>query len=245
MTTSIATWKRPKSEADRVLPLREGDRLTQPEFHLRYQATPEGVKAELIEGIVYMARPVGPDHGDSHWCLNTVAGVYQAATPGIQGSDNATTILGPSSEPQPDLHLRLLPQVGGRVQTRGGVLAGPPELVMEVSDSSKAIDLGAKRRDYQRAGVLEYVILLVGERTIRGFGTGTEEYSIDRDGIYRSRMFPGLWIDVAAVVAGDTRRALRTLNKGLKSPEHAAFVKQLKASAKARTGAKPRARRRK
>lgn len=32
---------------------------------------------------------------------------------------------------------------------------GPPELMVEVTSSSEAIDLKAKRRDYEQAGVLE------------------------------------------------------------------------------------------
>jgi Uma2 family endonuclease len=244
MITSTISRRQPKVDPASAPPLREGDRLSQPEFHRRYLAMPDGVKAELVEGIVYMPPPVGPGHGDSHYCLNTVGGVYQAATVGVQGSDNATTILGPKSEPQPDFHMRLLPESGGRVHIRAGFLAGPPELVVEVADSSKTIDLNAKRRDYRRAGVLEYLVLLVSEQTIRAFADAGEELTTDADGIYRSRVFPGLWLDPVAIIAGDTRRALRTLNKGLKSPEHTAFVKRLKAFAKAGTSTKPRGRRR-
>ena len=115
---------------------------------------------------------------------------------------------------------------------------------MEVSDSSKTIDLGAKRRDYARAGVLEYLVLLVREKTIRGFGDAGTELPTDVDGIYRSRTFPGLWIDPAAIAAGDTRHALRALNRGLKSPEHAAFAKRLSASMKTDPATKPRVKRR-
>jgi hypothetical protein len=37
-----------------------------------------------------------------------------------------------------------------------------------------------------------------------------------------------LWIDVNAVFKGDVPRSQRVMNKGLKSPQHAAFVKRLK-----------------
>ncbi len=39
-------------------PLESGDRLTRAEFERRYHLTPRNVKAELIEGVVYMASPV-------------------------------------------------------------------------------------------------------------------------------------------------------------------------------------------
>ena len=35
--------------------LENGDRLTREEFERRYEAMPENVKAELVEGVVYMA----------------------------------------------------------------------------------------------------------------------------------------------------------------------------------------------
>src|SRR6266851_8915829 len=98
-----------------IIPLlNNGDRLTQREFHRRYEAYPDDVKFELIGGIVYMASPTGWPHSKYHLQLATVLGNYEAATPGVEGLDNATTILGPWSEPQPDLALRILPERGGQ-----------------------------------------------------------------------------------------------------------------------------------
>ena len=232
MTTLTAP--RPKQPTDNwtVPQLHNGDRLSQPEFHRRYEATEPGVKAELIEGIVYMPSPVGPGHGQGHIQLGGLFWMYQTATPGVEAQDNSTVILGESSEPQPDLHLRVLPDFGGRVKpNRKGILTGPPELVAEVAHSSEAFDLHAKRRDYQHGGVLEYLVLLIREGSLRAFDlTSGEEIPVDPDGIYRSKVFPGLWIDVDAVMKGDGRRSQRTMDKGLKSREHAAFVKRLKAA---------------
>jgi hypothetical protein len=49
----------------------------------------------------------------------------------------------------------------------------------------------------------------------------------DPQGIYRSIVFPGLWIDWPAVLARKSARIARIVRQGLKSPEHAAFVKRL------------------
>ena len=49
----------------------------------------------------------------------------------------------------------------------------------------------------------------------------------DRDGLYRSKVFPGLWLDPAALLRGDLAGVLATLDRGLASPEHAAFVAKL------------------
>jgi hypothetical protein len=48
-------------------------------------------------------------------------------------------------------------------------------------------------------------------------------------GVYRSRVFPGLWLDAAALWNYDLARLLRTLERGLRSAEHSAFVKKLAA----------------
>src|SRR5437870_3691569 len=97
----------------RPLPLHNGDCLTQKEFHRRYETYPEDVKFELIGGIVFMASPVGWPHGTYHLKLGVALELYAAGTPGVEAGDNATTILGEESEPQPDLTLRTLAEYGG------------------------------------------------------------------------------------------------------------------------------------
>ena len=60
LTHSTLHRSRPKIG---VPPLHNGDYLTQPEFHRRYQATGENVKAELIEGLRTLNKGVkSPEH---------------------------------------------------------------------------------------------------------------------------------------------------------------------------------------
>jgi hypothetical protein len=49
------------------------------------------------------------------------------------------------------------------------------------------------------------------------------------DGFYRSEVFPGLWLDPAALLRGDGPRLREVLRQGLATPEHAAFVLKLSA----------------
>jgi len=49
----------------------------------------------------------------------------------------------------------------------------------------------------------------------------------DEDGILRSRLFPGLWLDAAALINGEMAKVLAALEEGLASSEHAAFVERL------------------
>jgi hypothetical protein len=53
--------------------------------------------------------------------------------------------------------------------------------------------------------------------------------SADARGIVPSKVFPGLWLDVPAMVRGDIAMVLRILAEGLASPQHAEFVRKLQA----------------
>jgi Uma2 family endonuclease len=219
-------------KADSEIPLKPGERLDQKTFHARYQAMPEHVKAELIEGVVYMPSPLKWEHGDVHGEVLTWLKFYKAATPGTRVGDSATTILGPQSEPQPDACLILLPEYGGRSRiNRKGYLVGTPELLAEVSASRQTYDLKAKRRDYDRAGVLEYLIVLLRKQRVvwlvRRAGRFVE-LEPGPDGILRSEFFGGLWLDAEALLRCDTLRVNEVLRQGLASPEHARFLARLK-----------------
>ena len=90
--------------------LRHGQRLTQPEFHRRYEQCPDHFKAELIGGIVYVASSLRRRHGTHNPELTGALWLYKGGTPSVEILENTTTILGPLSEPQPDLGLRILPE---------------------------------------------------------------------------------------------------------------------------------------
>lgn len=213
------------------LPFQSGDRLDQPTFHRLYLRTPEGVKAELIGGEVFVASPTSYRHGGPHLRLAGWLDQYAGATPGTTGYDNTTNVLGPESQPEPDLCLVVDAPSGGQTRKKKGLLIGSPELVVEVAHSSVAIDLGKKKADYERAGVLEYVVALVEEQRVRWFvnSGGRFEEMMPVVGLHRSRVFPGLWLDPAGVFTKSRRRLDAALRKGLTSPEHMAFVAALKA----------------
>lgn len=120
---------------------------------------PPGVRAELIDGVVNRPSPVGYDRGSASHYVGMWLGFYSESTPGTRVHDNATAILGWRSELQPDVHLCILPEYGGRTRNEGLYVAGPPELVVEISATSRYVDLGPKLAEYDRAGVLEYVVL--------------------------------------------------------------------------------------
>ena len=219
-------------------PLVAGERLDRATFHERYEAMPPKTRAELIGGVVYMPSPLSLDHGDEDFLIAYWLGQYQRHTRGVAGSHNTSVFLGDDSETQPDLHLRIRTEYGGRTWRDGAYLAGPPELIVEISRSSRRIDLGPKKDDYERAGVAEY--LVVGLDPDEVFWFVLREGSFEAiapgvDGRYRSEVFPGLWLDPAALFAEDLDRLFAALDLGRATPEHAAFVDRL-ARAKAERG---------
>ena len=220
------------SSCNTVPPLENGDVLTRAEFERRYEAMPHLKKAELIEGVVYVPSPARHSfHGRPHIYLTNWLGHYMAGTPGIDAGDNSTVRLDLDNEPQPDALLFLDPAWGGQARIDAdGYIEGAPELVAEVASSSASYDLHAKLRVYRRNGVREYLVWRVLDHAVDWFALRAGQYerlSPDAGGLLRSEVFPGLWLDPAALLRGDLATVLAVVQRGLASSEHAAFVARL------------------
>lgn len=213
-------------------PLESGDRLTRQEFEHRYYLIPENLKAELIEGVVYVASPVRANsHGRPHaqivgWLL-----VYSAATPGVDVQDNSTVRLDIDNEPQPDALLRIEPEVGGNSRIgEDDYIEGAPELIAEIAASSASYDMNAKLNAYRRNGVQEYIVWQIYENRLDWFRLQEGRYvslEPDAEGVIRSQIFPGLWLSVNALREGNLAEVLAVLQQGLQTAEHQAFVERL------------------
>ena len=210
-------------------PLEPGDHLTRDEFERRFDAMPGLKKAELIEGVVHMASPVRLNrHGRPHSHISAWLTTYEAHTPGVIVGDNVTIRLDGDNMPQPDVALIIEPARGGQaIVSDDDYIEGAPELVVEVAASTASIDLNSKLRVYRRNNVREYIVWRVLDRAVDWFILRQGQY--DRlkagpDGIYRSEVFPGLWLDPAALVASDLVKVLDVLRRGIATPEHAAFL---------------------
>jgi Uma2 family endonuclease len=226
---------RTNADVQARLPLLEnGDRLTQREFHRRYEAYPENVKIELIGGVVYVSSPARRPHGRYSSLLGGVLNQYEAETPGVEALENFTTLLDDENEPQPDKGLRISDEYGGQSRVNESqYIVGAPELLAEIAHSSVTIDLSDKKDNYQRGGVCEYIVVCVEEEEVIWFDFKRNcRLRPDRDGIIRSRVFPGLWLDVPALFAESAKRLAQTLNKGLASPAHGKFVEKMRRKCK-------------
>jgi Uma2 family endonuclease len=219
-------------------PLENGDRLTRAEFERRYDAMPHLKKAELIEGEVYIPSPVRyRQHGHPHSRLVSWLGSYEMDSPGVEAGNNGSIRLDMDNELQPDGFLIILPERGGQAHiSEDDFIEGAPELVAEVASSSVSYDLGKKLNVYRRCGVREYVVWRVRDRQVDWFVNREgrfEPLPPSADGILRSTVFPGLWLDPGALVQGEKARVKVILEQGLSSPEHAEFVSRLERTGKA------------
>jgi len=214
-------------------PLQSGDRLTRYEFERRYHAMPSLKKAELVEGVVYVPSPIRhKSHGQPHAKIMGWLAVYHAATPGTDLSDNASVRLDLDNEVQPDALLRLESDLGGQSKITGDdYIEGPPELVVEIAASSAAYDLHDKLKVYRRTGVQEYIVWQIYGNELNWFRLSDEgEYvrlESDANNLIRSQVFPGLQLNVAALLAGDLAKVLADLQAGLNTEAHQSFVDSL------------------
>jgi Uma2 family endonuclease len=225
----MSTVDRPRVAA---LPLLvPGQRLDQPTFHERYEAMPPETRAELVGGVVYMPSPMRTDHGKTSYLVAGWLCHYQLHTSGVEGADGATVKLDSEGEPQPDCQLFIPAELGGQSAIdEAGYMTGAPELIIEVARSSRTYDLGAKKADYERAGVREYLVVALDPDRIHWFirrGDHFGDLDPGPDGVFRSQVFPGLWLDPVALYDNDLSRLIGVLDQGLGTPEHTAFAARL------------------
>ncbi len=202
--------------------LEQGDRLSRQEFHRRYEAMTNVKKAELIEGVVNMPSPAKlkkhgkPQSAMAGWIVN-----YAAQHPKTEAADNATVMLDFDNEYQPDLLLRILPEHGGQSRTTADdYVEGAPELAVEIASSSAGYDLHAKKNAYRRNGVREYLVWITRENRIVWWKLVEGEFieiEPDSEGLLKSSVFPGLWLDAEAMIEGDLARVLSRLQDGMRS----------------------------
>ena len=213
-----------------IPPLENGDKLTRAEFERRYHAMPNLKKAELIEGVVYVASPVrAKQHGKPHARIMGWLIAYEAATPGVEALDNTTVLLDTDNEPQPDALLRI--ETGGQSRiNKDDYVEGAPELIVEIAASSASYDLHEKLKVYRRNQVQEYLIWRVYDYQFDWFRLQQGEYiqlQPNADNIICSQIFPGLWLDKIALLGGDLGKVLTVVQQGLASPEHEDFISKL------------------
>ena len=176
----------------------------------------DGQKADLIDGVIYMASP------DTR-ISNTLGGfIYQL----IEGYITARNIDGFTfisrfackinelRAPEPDVGY-VRPEHGHRVHDRH--MEGGPDIAVEiVSRDSKSRDYSEKRQLYESAGVTEYWIVDPIQRRVeflRLTDGGYEPVPLEDNRIFRTVVIPGFWLDVEWLLARQVPRGYVCLKK--------------------------------
>lgn len=76
----------------------------------------------------------------------------------------------------------------------------------------------------------EYIVWRVRDRQIDWFSLQDGNYELlsgDEAGIIRSTIFPGLWLAISDVLAGNMMQVLAVRQQGIASSEHAEFVQKI------------------
>ena len=195
--------------------LQNGDRLSLNEFMWRWEQIPDLKHAELIEGVVYLASPVSLPHGTYVALFIEWLGRYKfGVKSGLRTASDATLLLNGSAF-QPDI--ALFRPSRGKSATK--YLEELPDLVVEVSYSSRSYDLGTKLAAYRSAGVREYITVLLEEQRVEWrvlSGTRYRLLPMPKDQILRSPHLAGLWLDTQALFPPDEERLFAGVELGLK-----------------------------
>ncbi len=191
--------------------LENGDVMSREEFHRRYSECEALERVELIEGVVYMPSPIKiRGHSREQKLMILWLAAYEARNGGVEAVGPGTVLLDDENEPQPDAMLYRLSED----RFEDDYLKGAPELVVEIARSSVSRDLHQKKRAYERNGVLEYLVWRTEDGAIDWFQLRDGTYvqrTPDAAGIIESEVFPGLRLDVPAVLAHDRRRLLAAI----------------------------------
>ncbi len=177
------------------------DLVTVEEF---YHLVPDGQKADLIDGVIYMASPDSLRANDlTGFVYRLIQGFLEAR--GLGGRVVFSRYAFRLSElhaPEPDVaYVR-----AERVELVGqGSMRGAPDIAVEVvSRESRHRDYDEKRRLYEQSAVFEYWIIDPLQQRVEFLvleGGGYQLARLEENRLFRSRALPGFWVDLDWLLA--------------------------------------------
>jgi Uma2 family endonuclease len=156
----------------------------------------DGEKADLIDGIIYMASPENTDANNLFvWLLGLIADFVEASELGNVYGSRVAFRLGERQAPEPDIAVVLKERTH---LVKRGYVDGPPDLAIEiVSPESVERDYEKKRKQYEDAKVPEYWLVDEMEQTVMllHLGAGGKYREVrPKKGVLRSAVLPGFWL---------------------------------------------------
>jgi Uma2 family endonuclease len=186
-----------------------------------FETVPDGVKADLLDGVIYMASPDSPRSDKIGRFIGTTLQGFARRRGGlgeVYGSRVAYA-LARHHAPEPDVSFVSSERAAIIHPTRG--VAAPDIAVEIVSEDSQSRDYLRKRVLYEEAGVREYWIIdpLQNRCTFLRLRDGQfQEVPLQRDRFFHSEVLPGFWLDVAWLVAHPLPDEFECLEQVLAGP---------------------------
>ena len=187
------------------------DLVTVDEF---YSLAPDDQKADLIDGVIYIAPPDSRRANKLTGFLHRLLEDFLEAR-GIGGEVYFSRFafrLSEFSAPEPDVAY-VRPERVGLIE-EGGMRGGPDIAVEVVSRESRHRDYDLKRQLYEEAGVPEYWIIDPIQKRVEFLLLEEGRYQLaplEENRLFRSRALPGFWIDVDWLLADPLPPATRCL----------------------------------
>jgi Uma2 family endonuclease len=156
----------------------------------------EEQKADLIDGVIYLASPETTDANALFvWLASLVDQYVENLDLGQVFGSRVAFRFSNTESPEPDLAVVLKNRL--HLVRRGHVEGGPDLAIEIVSPDSVDRDYVKKRRQYQKAGVPEYWIVDEDQEKVTLLRLGVDGKYLEerpRGGVLRSRVLPGFWL---------------------------------------------------
>lgn len=176
-------------------------RLTLDDYHRLGEAgiLGEDDRVELLEGQLVDMSPIGPRHALAVDALTELLVIAASGRAGVR-VQNPIALDG-GTEPQPDIVLVRRPWRGYPASH-----PGPEDIILlvEVADTSRDMDLGAKRELYARAGIREFWIVdLITNGVLVCRNPGGDRYAavtrVEPAGVLAVEGLPGVTIPAGSL----------------------------------------------
>jgi Uma2 family endonuclease len=182
----------------------------------------DGEKADLIDGVIYMASPETPLSNSLVLFIANLIDGFTAARDidGFTFNSRVSCKITDYRAPEPDVAY-VRPEHAHRVEEQH-VLGAPDIAVEVVSRDSRRRDYVVKRELYQQAGVSEYWVIdpMKCRATFFKLEDGEyEEIVLENNRIFRTSVIPGFWLDVNWLLIKPVPRAYRCLEQILAAPK--------------------------
>ena len=180
----------------------ERDLVTVDDF---FALVPDGQKADLIDGVIYIASPDSTDNDQLCGFIRfLVQGYARVRRLGKVFGSRYAFELSHTRAPEPDVAFVSTARLHLVEKTR---MKGAPDIAVEiVARESRTRDYLEKKNLYESSGVLEYWIIDPLQRRAEFYRLNYGQYHLvplEQNRIFRSDILLGFWIDVEWLFADE------------------------------------------